>query len=107
MATIVLWIVAAAFAADTAFVLIEMGYRGFVGWALYNSATRLMFADLVIALSLVMIWMLQDSRRTGRRVLPYILVTLAFGSLGPLLYLGLGRRHPARSKTTREAEARV
>ncbi len=107
MATIVLWIVTAAFVAQTTFVLVEVGYLGFVDWALYNSSTRLMFFDLVIALTLVMIWMQRDARRSGRRVLPYFLVTLAFGSLGPLLYLALGRRQPAGMEAKREVEARV
>ena len=45
------------------------------------------FADLVIALTLVMIWMWQDAKNTGRNPWPWIVATLAFGSFSPLLYL--------------------
>lgn len=44
-------------------------------------------ADLVIALTLVMVWMWQDAKATGRNIWPWIAVTLAFGSFGPLIYL--------------------
>ena len=45
------------------------------------------FADLVIALTMVMIWMWQDAKNTGRNPWPWIAATLAFGSFSPLLYL--------------------
>ena len=45
------------------------------------------FADLFIALSLVMIWMWRDAKNTGRNPWPWIVATLAFGSFSPLIYL--------------------
>jgi hypothetical protein len=45
------------------------------------------FADLVIALTLVMIWMWRDARASGRNPWPWIVATLAVGSFGPLFYL--------------------
>lgn len=46
-----------------------------------------MLADLVIALVLVMGWMWRDAKASGRGIWPWIAITLAFGSFGPLLYL--------------------
>ena len=45
------------------------------------------FADLVIALSLAMVWMWHDARARGISPWPWIVLTLASGSFGPLLYL--------------------
>ena len=54
------------------------------------------FADLVIALSLVIVWIWHDARASGRSPWPWIIATLALGSFGPLLYL-LTRKSPAAS----------
>jgi hypothetical protein len=43
--------------------------------------------DLLIALSLGVIWMWRDARVKRVTPLPYVLLTLATGSLGLLLYL--------------------
>jgi uncharacterized membrane protein YfcA len=50
------------------------------------------FADLVIALSLVMVWMWRDAKNTGRNVWPWIIATLVAGSFGPLLYFITGKQ---------------
>ena len=54
--------------------------------------TRLMMADLVIALGLVSVWMWNDTRQRGATVLPYLALTATFGAAGPLLYL-IAREH--------------
>ena len=59
---------------------------------LANGATTLAFVDLCIALGLVTLWMWQDARDRGVTPLPYLLLTLTFGSVGPLLYLVARRR---------------
>jgi hypothetical protein len=43
--------------------------------------------DLVIALTLVMVWMGDDAEQRKVSALPYLVITLALGSVGPLLYL--------------------
>ena len=84
---IVLGLVLVDFAALTACAVWQHGFVGVFQLALSNWATGLVFVDLVIALSLVLIWMMGDSRERGLAFLPYALLTLAFGSVGPLLYL--------------------
>ena len=75
------------FAALNAYVVYTMGYDGFVRAVMDNVGTMTAMVDLAIALGLVLYWMLQDARRRGVNLLPYIPLTLAFGSVGPLLYL--------------------
>lgn len=43
-------------------------------------------ADLVIALSMVIVWMWDDARKSGRNPWGYTLLTLGTGSIGTLLY---------------------
>lgn len=68
-------------------------------WAIFEPllttwAGGQVFADLVIALVIVIGWMYQDAKALGRNPWPWILVTLAAGSFGPLFYL-LTRKKPA------------
>lgn len=45
------------------------------------------FFDLVIALGLFLVWMWRDAKTAGRNPLPWLVLTLAMGSFGPLMYL--------------------
>ncbi len=84
---VLLGLVLATFLGFTAIAVLEHGYLGFFELALANWATRTLFADLVISLSLITWWMVVDARRRGGALLPYVLLTLTFGAVGPLLYL--------------------
>jgi hypothetical protein len=84
---LVLGLVLADFAALTAYAVWQYGYVGILQTAFSSWAAALLSVDLVIALGLVLIWMMGDSRQRGLAFLPYALLTLTFGSLGPLLYL--------------------
>jgi molybdopterin-guanine dinucleotide biosynthesis protein A len=44
-------------------------------------------ADLVIALSMVAVWLIRDAKKSGRSAAPFVVLTAATGSIGPLLYL--------------------
>jgi len=79
--------VLAIFLGLTAFTVAQVGYVGFFEAAAASWATRLLFLDLVIMLSIFAIWMYLDARDGGRAFLPYALVGLFFGAAGPLLYL--------------------
>jgi hypothetical protein len=92
---ILLGLVLVDFAALSAWVVWQHGVIGIFELALSSSATALVLVDLVIALSLVLLWMRGDARERGMAFLPYALLTLAFGSVGPLLYLIRRESHGA------------
>jgi hypothetical protein len=77
----------ADFLALTAYAVYEYGYIGFFELATANLATTVALVDLVIALSLVLVWMVRDARARGVSAVPYVVLTLALGSAGPLAYL--------------------
>lgn len=45
------------------------------------------FVDLVIALTLIMVWIYRDARTKGHNPWPWIVATLAVGAFSPLVYL--------------------
>lgn len=76
-----------AFGALTAEALIETGYLGiFLGPLESWAGTQVLF-DLVIVCVLAIIWMLNDAKTSGVNPWPFIVLTLAAGSFGPLFYL--------------------
>ena len=63
------------------------GYVGFFQMVLANFAGVTAFVDLLIALILIIVWMGDDARQRNVSALPFIFLTIALGSIGPLLYL--------------------
>jgi hypothetical protein len=51
--------------------------------------------DLAIALGVILTWLWRDARARGSSPLPYVLITMFTGSIGPLLYL---LRRPSEAK---------
>lgn len=86
----VLSLVLLAFGAFSLEALLAHGYWGLFQYQFGSLAGGQVLADLVIACSLIMLWMVSDARRSGRRVWPYLLLTVTAGSFGPLLYLWVG-----------------
>jgi Terpene cyclase DEP1 len=76
-----------AFGALSAAALWQHGYWGILAPHFQTFGGAQVLVDLVIALTLFMVWMWQDARATGRNVWPWIALTLLGGSFGPLLYL--------------------
>jgi len=75
------------FGALSAVALWQHGYWGILEPHFQSFGAAQVLADLVIALTLVMVWMWNDAKTTGRNVWPWIIATLALGSFGPLVYL--------------------
>ena len=61
------------------------GFLTFIDGA--NGWTVLAVTDLCISLGLVSAWMIKDAKARGRSAMPYVLLTLTTGSIGPLVYL--------------------
>jgi hypothetical protein len=89
---IALGFVLANFAALTAYTIHRYGVAESLAMCFANAATVTLFVDACIALGLITMWMWQDARAHGRSWLPYALLTIATGSVGPLLYLVTGHR---------------
>ena len=81
------------FSAISAIALWQHGYWGILTSGFANTASMQVFADLVVALALIMIWMWRDAKASGRPIWPWIAITLVAGSFGPLGYL-LSKRSP-------------
>ncbi len=92
-----LTIVLIPFSALSAVAVWQHGYWGILAPHFQTTGAAQVLADLVIALSLVMVWMWNDAKTKGRKVVPWIALTLVAGSFGPLLYL-LTERRAARAQ---------
>jgi Terpene cyclase DEP1 len=82
-----LTIVLAGFAALNAYDFYIYGVLGFLQIAFTNAATTAIFVDLVIALTMVAVWMTRDAAQRRVNAIPYLLLTVCLGSIGPLAYL--------------------
>jgi len=80
-------VVLLGFAGLEAYAVYEHGVVGIFAALLANSATLVAFVDLVIALGLASLWMALDARGRAISAVPYVVMTLALGSVGVLLYL--------------------
>lgn len=102
-------VVLADFAAFTAYVVYQYGYVGFfrefLTIAMSNAVIGQLGFDLVITLGLVSLWMWRDARERGVSIIPYLVLTLTLGSIGPLLYLI--RRAGSEAAETAHAPARL
>jgi hypothetical protein len=77
----------AAFTVFSVAALVLMGPVAFFAAHSANLATIQVFADLVIALTIVLGFVWRDARERGLPWLPYAIATLLVGSIAPLAYL--------------------
>jgi hypothetical protein len=82
-----LTIVLILFGALSAVALWQHGYWGIFEPHFKTWGAGQVLADLVIAVTLAMVWMWHDAKATGRNVWPWLVLSLLAGSFGPLLYL--------------------
>jgi hypothetical protein len=75
------------FGALSTVALLDVGYWGILEPHFKSWGAAQVFTDLVILAVLSCIWMVNDARKRGVSAWPFVLVTLALGSFGPLLYL--------------------
>jgi hypothetical protein len=85
------------FSAFTGWVVWQTGFLGFFQQLLASPVGWQVLADIAIALFLVLAWMKHDARARARRFWPWALLTVALGSIGPLLYL-LSRPRASRAE---------
>ncbi|HSO37983.1 MAG TPA: DUF2834 domain-containing protein [Labilithrix sp.] len=92
------------FSALTAEVVVKDGYTEWLRIAFTNTSAGLLLVDLTIALALVLVWMIKDARERDATVWPYAILTVALGSVGPLLYLVM---RPTSERRTTDAARRA
>ena len=78
------------FAALTIWALMNGGLSGIFSFHQSPGGWQV-FIDLVIALLLLLTFLVPHARAHGRNPWPWVAMTLAMGSFGPLLYLATGR----------------
>lgn len=64
-------------------------YGGLLEWLAFytrDPASWQIFADLVITMSLLLVFIRRDAQATGRPFVPWAIACLTLGSFGPLLY---------------------
>jgi hypothetical protein len=74
------------FSALTAWALMNGGIRGILSFHQSPGGWQV-FADLVVSLLLLLSFLVPHARSRGRNPWPWVVLTLLFGSFGPLLYL--------------------
>ncbi len=87
MHRILLSVTLVLFGALSATALAQQGVWGIIAPHSRSTGAGQVFADLVISLTLSIIWMAHDATGVGRNPWPWIALTLAAGSFGPPIYL--------------------
>ena len=87
MRTLLLALILLAFGAYSIYVMWDFGYLGIWRAGFGNAATLQILLDLVITCLLISSWMIADARAKGLKAWPFVGITVAAGSFGPLLYL--------------------
>ncbi|RQO61825.1 hypothetical protein DBR47_06765 [Paucibacter sp. KBW04] len=80
-------VVLIAFTALTGYTLLH--YGGLFAWLAFytrDPASWQIFADLLITMGLLLVFVRRDAQANGRPFFPWAVVCLSLGSFGPLLY---------------------
>jgi hypothetical protein len=78
----------------TAYAVMEVGVLGIFRSGAHDPGAWQIFADLVVSLLLVLVWLVSDARQNGRNPWPWVVATLFTGSFAPLLYLATSPSAP-------------
>lgn len=87
MYRVLIVVILVLFGALTTVALYQHGYWGIIAPHFQSTSAAQVFADLVIALVMVLVWLWRDAKATGRNPWPWVFATLALGCFGPLVYL--------------------
>lgn len=91
------------FGALSAKALADHGYWGIIAPHFQTFGAAQVLTDLVILALLSCVWMVSDARTRGLNPWPFVVLTLAAGSFGPLLYLLRRERQAPVTARTRAA----
>ena len=83
----IVFVILVLFSILTGIALWQDGILGIFAVPLKSAGGLQIFVDLVISLSIVLVWIWYDTKKTNRSFLPWLILTLSIGSFGPLLYL--------------------
>ena len=73
-------------------------YGGLFAWLAFytrDPASWQIFADLVITMSLLLVFIRRDAQANGRAFVPWAVFCLAVGAFGPLLYFVTAKKRIA------------
>ena len=87
MKRVLIFVTLLAFTALTVLAMINDGLAGIFRSIFSSWGSVQIFADLVITLVLVIIWMWHDAKAAGRNPWGWIVATHAIGVFSPLVYL--------------------
>ena len=82
----------------TGVALYDHGYFGILLPHFQTFGGAQVLVDLIIALSLFLVWMWQDAKTLGRNPYLWLALTLVTGSIGQLIYL-ITRKNQSQSTT--------
>jgi hypothetical protein len=84
---LVLGLVTLLFGGFSLWVLLQLGYFGIWQGGFANLGSTQITVDLVVACSLLVLFIARDCRARGQPWWPWAALTLVVGSFGPLAYL--------------------
>lgn len=79
----------------------QNGFLGIFEYQFKNFGGLQVLTDLVIALSFFIVWMWNDAKNEKRNPWPWIILTLAAGSFGPLFYLIFRKQKQTAQETNK------
>jgi hypothetical protein len=74
------------FLAFTTWVLADVGYIGLFAHALRDAPGQQVLIDVFLACSMLLFFIYRDAKERGVTFWPWVVLTVATGSIGPLLY---------------------
>jgi Terpene cyclase DEP1 len=87
MQKLILICVLVLFSVVSGLALYHHGYWGIIEPHFKTWGAGQVLFDLVIAVTILLVWMVRELRAAGKTAWPWVLFTLGTGSFGPLFYL--------------------